>query len=228
MTTPITQLNNQSITDAEFVKLTVSFTTDVAPIPSEPIQRSFYFSTSYQQETINGEVYSDLGGLVGISSYQRDLSSTGYDTTVALTGIDQRYIYIVAGSPATEPFACPNGQQPIPINYYPLILGSEITIFRGFYVNYTMVNPVQRYKGIVTGYSINENRDQSWSALENTYTVALRCSAYKKVLENRIAGRRTNTQSWKNPIYGATAMLDTSMDRVAGIENKQFDFGKSV
>jgi hypothetical protein len=42
-------------------------------------------------------------------------------------------------------------------------------------------------------------------------------------LENRIAGRKTNQQS-----MNYWFPTDTSMNRVAGLEGKQFDFGKPV
>lgn len=224
MTTPIPQTENQVIRDSEFVKLTMTFTNQ-----TDQIVRYFYFGTGFRAETFNNpttgnpETYADLGALVGISSYQRDITSSGYDTTVALTGVDPLYIYLVAGGPATDPIPV-YGQDPIPVGYFPLIKGSQIQVFRGFYDDdYNLVNVIQRYSGLVTSYSINENRDQSWDLLENTYTIAIHCSSYKKILENRIAGRKTNTQSWK---YFNDD--DTSMDRVAAIENTQFDFGKAV
>jgi hypothetical protein len=42
----------------------------------------------------------------------------------------------------------------------------------------------------------------------------------RKVLENRIAGLRTNQKSWQFFYSG-----DASMNRVAAISNQYFDFG---
>ena len=52
-------------------------------------------------------------------------------------------------------------------------------------------------------------------------TCVISCASFKTVLENRIAGIRTNSVQWKN-IYSN----DTSMDRVQAIQAQYFDFGK--
>lgn len=219
MSTSISAVQNtNSIKDAEFVELTVSFTNGTASI-----NRTFYFSTSYKKETIGGNLYGELGPLLGITTTQRDISSTGYDTAISITGMDPYWIYVVAGSPATTAIPV-TGQADIPIGYYPLIKGSKLTIRRGFYDDtYTLTSTVLRYTGIITSYSINEERDSGYDAINDTYTISLQCSNYKQVLENRISGRKTNSTSWKQKYPN-----DTSMDRVSGLEGKQFDFGKAV
>lgn len=217
MTTSIPAVaNTAQIRDAEFVKLTVTFTNG-----NDRIQRSFFFSSSYQSETISGDTYGELGALMSISGQQRGITSTGYDTTVNITGLDSYWIYVVAGGPATSPIPV-TGQADIPVGYYPILKGSTVEIRRGFYdTNYTLTSTALRYTGIITNYSINENRDVGVEALNDTYTISLNSSAIRKVLENRIAGRKTNQQSWQ---YWYPT--DTSMNRVAGLENKRFDFGK--
>lgn len=219
MSTNIPQVQNTPlIRDSEFIKLNVVFTNGTTTI-----NRSFYFSTSYKSETINGETYNELGGLLSVGSHQRDITSSGFDTTIILTGLDPFYIYIVAGAPATSEIPV-TGQDPIPVGYYPLIKGSTVEIRRGFYDdNYQLTNSVLRYTGLITSYNIQEERDNTFEALNDTYTISLNSSAYRQVLENRVTGRRTNSQSWK---YFNSS--DTSMDRVAGLESKQFDFGKDV
>lgn len=217
--TPIPSVQNTPrITSAEFVALTVTFTNGTTQI-----QRSLYFSSSYRPENIGGVTYRDLGALMAVGTHQRDITSTNYDTTIGVTGIDPYYIYWVAGGPATAPIPVP-GQADIPIGYYPLIKGSTVTITRGFYNdNFILTSTALRFTGIVTSYAIQEQRDNDIQALNDTYTIGLQCSNYLTVLENRIAGRKTNSISWKYYTPG-----DTSMDRVAGLENKNFDFGKPV
>jgi hypothetical protein len=210
--------NTPTIRDAEFVSLQVTFTNGVTQT-----NRTFYFSTSYRQETIGGNVYTELGALIGVTASQRDIQASGFDTAVTLVGVDSYWIYVVAGAPATQPIPVPN-QAPIPVGYYPLIKGSIVTIRRGFYnTNYILTSTVLRYTGLVTSYAINEERDNGIEILNDTYTISLQCSAYRRVLENRISGRRTNPTAWKYWFAG-----DTSMDRVPGLESKQFDFGKPV
>lgn len=207
-----------TIRDAEFVKLTINFSNG-----SNIITRSLYFSSSYKVETVGGANYSDLGGLLAVSAHQRDIASSGFDTSIALTGLDPQYIYFVAGGPATAAIPVP-GQSDIPIGYYPLIKGSQVEIRRGFYdSSFVLTSTVLRYTGLITSYVIQEERDNTFEALNDTYTISLQSSAYRQVLENRIAGRKTNQQS-----MNYWFPTDTSMNRVAGLEGKQFDFGKPV
>jgi hypothetical protein len=217
MSTTIAAVNNTAvIRDAEFIKLAIVFTNGTTQTT-----RYYYFSTSYKPETISGDTYADLGALTGVSAYQRDISSSGFDTSVTITGLDPLYIYLVAGGPATAPIPV-TGQSDIPVGYYPLIKGSTVQIRRGFYdSNMVLTSNVLRYTGIITSYVIQEERDNTFEALNDTYTISLQCSAYRQVLENRIAGRKTNQQNWQ---YWYPT--DTSMNRVAGLEGKQFDFGK--
>jgi cytochrome c-type biogenesis protein CcmE len=214
----ITSVQTNKLIDAEFVKMIVTFTNGTTQI-----ERSYFFSSSYKAETINGDVYTDLGGLVNVGSYQRNILSTQYDTSIMVAGLDPNYIYMVAGSPANVAIPVLN-QQPIPIGYYPLIKGSKVEIRRGFYDgNYNLINTSLRYSGIVTSYSIKEERDSGFKALDDTYTITIQCSALSKVLENKVVGRKTNVKSWQ--FYFPS---DTSMNRVAGLENIQFNFGKDV
>lgn len=224
MSTPITPVQNTSILrSSEFVKLDITFTNNV-----NKIQRSLFFSNSYRAETIGGNTYTELGALLAIGSTQRDINATGYDTNIGLTGLDSRFIYFIAGGPATQPVPVTN-QADIPIGYYPIIKGSIISITRGFYdSNYVLTSSVLRYTGLVTSYVIKEERNND--EYEDMYTISLQCSAYRRLLENRVSGRKTNQKTWEywslklNP----TLPLDTSMNRVAGLQDIKFDFGKPV
>lgn len=223
MASPIPAVQNTAtIRDAEFVRLQITFTNGTTQI-----QRSLFFSTSYRAETFSGQTYTELGALLSISAHQRDISSSGYDTTIAITGLDPEWIYFVAGGPATAPVPVP-GQADIPIGYYPMIKGSFVQIRRGFYnSNFVLTGtPVSRYQGLITSYSIQEDRDASVEGRDDNYIIQLQCSSFRSVLENRIAGRRTNSQSWKYFSQIGLGVDDTSMDRVAALEARQFDFGK--
>lgn len=157
------------------------------------------FSSSYKSETISGTAYTPLGGLLSVGTQQRDLRVTSSDTTVSLSGLSSDNIYLVLGTQ---------------------IKGSKIEIWRGFYSdNYNLVNTVRRFTGVVTSYSIHEEL----ASETNNFTISINCSSYKTVLENRLAGRKTNSNSWKQ--YNST---DVSMDRVQALDNTYFDFGKPV
>lgn len=188
----IPQVVNQAyVNNAEFVKLTI--------INNDGSTTIHTFSSSYQNETIDGQLYLALGGLLMVGSQQRDLRVSSTDTTVTLSGLSSEYMYIVLGTQ---------------------IKGSMIEIWRGFYNDsYELVNTVKRYNGIITSYTITEDRED----ITDNFVISINCSAYKVVLENRIAGRKTNSQSWKefNP-------TDISMDKVQTLDGAYFDFGKPV
>ena len=156
------------------------------------------FSSSYKDETISGNVYDALGGLLSVGSQLRNLRATSGETTIALSGVDGNNIYNVL---ATN------------------IRGSEVEVLRGFYNNNMILsNTYNRFKGIVTSYGISEDRDGQ----EDNFTVSVGASSYKTVLENRIAGRKTNKESWR--YFDST---DSSMDQVYAISGVTFDFGQT-
>ena len=190
----IPEVNNQPIVNnAEFIKLTVY---DEFNLPT-----THTFSSSYKPEVIDGQLYLALGGLLNIGTQQRDLRVTGSDTTITLSGLESENIYLVMGTK---------------------IKGSLIEIWRGFYgPDYLLVNTVRRYNGVVTSYTITEDIQQN-DNIDN-FVISINCSAYKTVLENRISGRKTNANSWKQ--FNAT---DISMDNVQAISEAYFDFGKPV
>lgn len=183
----VTQINN-----AEFVKLTIY--NEYGNIANTT---TLTFSSSYQEETIDGTVYTPLGGLLQVGAQNRNLRVTSGDTTIALSGIDGNNIYNVL---ATK------------------IRGSEVEVLRGFYDNnMVLTNTYPRFTGIITTYAIIEERENN----EDNFTVSVGASSYKTVLENRIAGRKTNKESWQ--FFNNT---DTSMNQVYSISGVQFDFGQ--
>jgi hypothetical protein len=185
--------NNKSlVNNAEFVKLTIY--NEYGNLANNNV---YTFSSSYQSETIDGQVYTPLGGLLAVGIQQRDIRVTSADTSLSLSGIAGNNMYIVLGS---------------------LIRGSKLEITRGFYDNnYILTSNAKRFTGIVTNYNITEERQDN----DDNFTITLNASSFKSVLENRIAGRKTNSESWKeiNP-------TDTSMDRVPSLADRAFDFGK--
>ena len=190
---PAVANNKALVNNAEFVKLTIY--NEYANTANNNV---YTFSSSYQSETIDGQTYTPLGGLLGVGIQQRDIRVTSADTSISLSGIDGNNMAVVLGSK---------------------IRGSEVEIIRGFYNNnYILSNTAQRFTGIVTSYNISEERQDN----DDNFTITLNASSFKSVLENRIAGRKTNSESWKefNP-------TDTSMDRVPSIADRQFDFGQA-
>jgi hypothetical protein len=189
---PAVANNKPLVNNAEFVKLTI-----YNEYGNTANNNVYTFSSSYKTENINGQDYTPLGGLLAVGVQQRDIRVTSADTSLTLSGIDGNNMSIVLGT---------------------LIRGSKLEITRGFYDNnYVLTSNAQRFTGIVTNYNISEERQGN----DDNYTITLSASSFKSVLENRIAGRKTNSESWKE--YNPT---DTSMDRVPSLADRAFDFGQ--
>lgn len=155
------------------------------------------YSSSYKPETISGNVYNPLGGLLAVGTQNRNLRVTSGETVIALSGVSGNNIVDVLDSK---------------------IRGSEVEVLRGFYSNnMVLTNTYPRFRGIVTSYGLEEDRDM----LEDNFIVSIGASSYKTVLENKITGRKTNTESWK--FYSPN---DVSMDQVYAISGVAFDFGQ--
>jgi hypothetical protein len=183
-----------NINSAEFIKLTIynEFW--------DPTDVSIYtFSSSYQSETIDGQVYSPMGGLLAVGIQQRDIRVTSADTSISLSGISGDNIYVVLANK---------------------IRGSKLEIIRGFYDDqFVMTSTAHRFTGIITSYNISEERHD----LVDNYTVTLNASSYRYVLENRIANRKTNKESWQDRFPN-----DGSLNNLYSISDQQFDFGSPV
>jgi len=183
-----------NINSAEFIKLTIynEF--------YDPTDVSIYtFSSSYKYETIDGQVYSPMGGLLAVGIQQRDIRVTSADTSISLSGISGDNIYVVLANK---------------------IRGSKLEIIRGFYNDqFVMTSTAHRFTGIITSYNISEERHD----LVDNYTVTLNASSYRYVLENRIANRKTNKESWQDRFPN-----DGSMNNLYSISDQQFDFGSPV
>lgn len=184
--------NVLTITTAEFVKLRIfNDISNVANIST------YTFSSSYKTETIDSVNYTPLGYLLQVGGQNRDLRVTSAGTQLALSGIDANNIALVLDTK---------------------IRGSEVTVSRGFYdANMVLQNTYLRFTGVVTSYAIAEDRTEQ----NDNFTVTIQASSYKTVLENRLAGRKTNRESWR--YFDAN---DSSMDRVYSIAQTAFDFGK--
>lgn len=198
MTTVIPQVENATlVNNAEFVKMTVTNMDNTTTI--------YTFSSSYQPETIDGQVFTPLGGLMNVGLQQRDIRASSFDTSISLSGIGPENIYEVL---ATK------------------IKGSLVSIWRGFYnTNFILENTVPRFDGIITSYTISE--DLNIGDRTDTFLVTLNCSSFKTILENRIAGRLTSPKAW-NEYPNPPSTLDNSLINLPNLINAHLDFGMPV
>ena len=185
-------LSSPQINYAEFVRLTMPLET-------------YTFCNAAGAITVDGITFTGLSSLLSIGSIQRDIKSTSHDLNVSLTGIDATNISLLLAAD---------------------IKGSVIEIWRGFLDSNNQIETIsgqlqffKRYQGIINNVAIQEEFNDK--VRQRIATCVISCASFKTVLENRIAGIRTNSVQWKN-IYSN----DTSMDRVQAIQAQYFDFGK--
>lgn len=191
--TPVVNTNN--IRFADFVRIT-------SP------DGTYRFSTAPTAITVpavDANPFSALGQLVKVGDAQRDIKSTANETTFTLVGIDTAMLGFVLG------------QQ---------IKGSQIEAWKGFFdTDDALITSggtgglYQFFNGYITSFSITEQWMEEARTFVGVITVA--ASSIQLILQNRIAGRFTNDNSWQFFNDG-----DTSMDRVAFITNINYAFGK--
>ena len=194
-----------SIGSALLVRLTVGqYRTTPGGTATQQILKFSDSNTSITLNTDLGtETYVGTGQLLNITSSSSELKSSGSEVTVSLSGIPNSSIAEIVNS---------------------TIKGSRIEIYRVLLNPSTQVplnitgNPVGRFFGIVTNYSLEEEYDNSSRVATNTITLV--CSSWISVLDNKLAGRRTNPVDQKAFYPG-----DTSMDRVPNLVGANYNFG---
>ena len=187
--------NTNNIRYAEFVQV-------VTPTAT------YRFATTPTALTVTGiGTFDGLGALVGVGEIQRDIKSTANQTTLTLVGIDTALLGWVLSQD---------------------IKGSQITMWKGFFdINGNLITGggtnglYQYFYGYVNNFSIGEQ----WMEEARMYvgTIAVSASSIQIILQNRIAGRFTNDQSWQ--FYNSG---DTSMNRVGYVSTIYFPFGKTA
>jgi len=192
--TPVDGTNN--IRYADFVRVTT---------PSE----TYRFATTPSALTIpavDAEPFDALGALIKVGDAQRDIKSTANETTFTLVGIDTALLGWVLGQE---------------------IKGSQIEAWHGFFdTNGALITTggdgglYQFFNGYISSFSISEQWMEETRQFVGIITVA--ASAIQIILQNRIAGRYTNNNSWQFFDAG-----DTSMNRVAFISTINYLFGKT-
>lgn len=148
--------------------------------------------------------FNGLGVLIKCGDAQRDIKSTANETSFTFVGIDTAMLGWVLGQN---------------------IKGSRIEAWHGFYnTNNELITTggtgglYQFFNGYVNSFQISEQ----WMEEARTFVgvITVSASAIQIILQNRVAGRFTNDNSWQ--FYNAG---DTSMNRVAFITNINYNFG---
>ena len=156
---------------------------------------------------VDANPFNAVGTLIKVGNVQRDIKGTANETTVTLVGIDTSMLGWVLGQN---------------------VKGSAIQMWHGFFdTNGALITTggsgglYQFFDGIVTSFAISEQWMEEVRMYVGTITVA--ASSIQLILQNRIAGRYTNNNSWQFFNSG-----DTSMNRVSFIETINYAFGKDA
>ena len=169
---------------------------------------TYYLSNAYRPVTVDGNTYTALGAFIGIGSITEDLRTTNGDVQITLTGIptDDNYLATVLTTP---------------------IKGGSVLVRRAFFNKNTLEIKLDgpdpqvylRYKGIITNFAIEEQENLLTGELNNSISII--CASLNSLLENKVAGQRTNGSDRRKYYPG-----DISFDRVKDLANTQFDFGR--
>jgi len=195
MSTPITPIEGtNNIRYADFVRVVTSVNT-------------YFFSTYAVNLTIpliSSTPFDGLGSLVAIGKIQRDIKSTGNQTSIEINGIDSSLLGWALGQN---------------------IKGAQITLWKVFFnTDGSLITSggtgglYQYFYGFIDTFQITEK----WQEEIRMYTGTISVSAanIQLILQNRVAGRYTNDSSWQFFNSG-----DTSMKRVAQISTIYYAFG---
>ena len=189
--------NTNNIRYADFVRVTTPTAT-------------YRFATTPSSLTIpavDSQPFSGLGQLVKVSDAVRDIKSTANETSITMVGIDTALLGWVLSQD---------------------IKGSEVEIWHGFFdIDGNLETTggtgglYQFFNGYINSFAITEQWMEE--ARQFVGTITINCASIQLILQNRVAGRYTNNNSWQFFANG-----DTSMNRVAFIQTINYNFGKDA
>jgi hypothetical protein len=169
-------------------------------VPNLGVLRFSDFSRPY---TINSESYTALGSIMRISDTVSELKLSSSEVDVSISGI-------------------PTANMDAVLDYK--IKGAPIEIYRVFFDPVTgaaltlATNPAVKFKGIINNFNLAEDYDSE--SRTSTVTISFACTSQIGILQNKVAGRRTNPEDQK-----ALYPDDVSMDRVPSLVDANFNFG---
>lgn len=193
--TPVQNTNNIRI--ADFVRVTT---------PTE----TYRFATTPAPITVpavDSQPFDAVGILMKVGDAQRDIKSTANETSFTLVGIDTAMLGWVLGQE---------------------VKGAQIEAWHGFFnTDGELITTggsgglYQFFNGYINSFSISEQ----WMEEIRSYVgvISVSASSIQLILQNRVAGRYTNNNSWQ-----FFTPNDTSMNRVAFISTINYNFGKDA
>jgi uncharacterized membrane protein YgcG len=161
----------------------------------------YYISSAYNEIIYNSNTYTQLGAFLSLGQIAEDIKTTNGDINIGLSGVPDAYVSAVLDNP---------------------IKGGEVVVYRAFFnEDYTVDsgNIFQRFKGLITNYTLEENIDILEG--EHTNTIQITCASINTILENKVSGQRTAPADRRKFFAG-----DETFDRVPDLQGVQFDFGR--
>lgn len=180
-----------SIQTGVFVKITV------------PNYATLTFSDYHKSLTLGGVEYVGLGQLLSITRTVSNLRATPEELTIGISGIPTNNISDILNNK---------------------IKGSSIRVYRAFFdpISAELLNivgnPSGKFQGVINNYNISD--DLEMGSDTGSVTLVLTATSAVELLNNKIAGRRTNPTDQR--LFYPN---DRSMDRVPGLTKSNFNFG---
>ena len=154
-----------------------------------------------QNLTYGGITYEGLGPFINVGTQTRQLKNSQQETALSIVGIDPVWLQLILSG---------------------VTKGGLVNISRGFFDNnYVLQNNTLygRYAGIINAWNVQEVFDDQSQV--RTCTLTISSSSLDMLLDQR-NGRFTNSKSWQ----AQGSPTDTSMNRVAQLQNVFFNFGQ--
>jgi|TARA_R110001606_G_scaffold95591_1_gene211492 hypothetical protein len=162
---------------------------------------TYFITNAYKAIVWDYRTYTECGAFLQIGQFSEDIKTTNGDISLTLSGIPSNIDYIQAILGAN-------------------IKGGTCSVSRAFFnSNYEVQSAYQRFKGIITNFSISEDENILDSKITNSVSISV--ASINTILENRIAGQRTNPSDRKQ--FFPT---DETFNRVPELHNVNFDFGR--
>lgn len=176
MSTYMAALDSNSISYAEFVRLTLPNVTYTFCNAASPIE-------------VDGISFEGLGSLMGISEVQRNIKANSADLKISITGIDPNNVAVLLGMDIKGSL----------LEVWRGFLDSNNQIITSPTQQF-----FKRYQGIVNNIGIDES--YNIRARQRIATCVISSSSMRFILENRVAGMVTNQKNWQKVYPGDTSM----------------------
>ena len=167
--------------------------------PTDP-NEILRLSNHFQNITYDGNVYTASGSLMGISQFTESIEATNDSLQISLSGIDPSVVAAVLDTP---------------------IAGSSVRIYNAFYDEETgtMIGaPYLVWSGIANSYSIDDSYEHS---SKDSVNISVSCKSLLSTIMERQSGLYTSMPSFQNKYP-----TDYSMEFVAGLSDRNFNFGR--